>query len=203
MPTIAPASSHNKGQRLPPEVLTKEEVLALMEACSKRAPTGKRDRALICLLWRGQLRISEALKLKPADVDLHTGTVRVLVGKGGKFRTVGIDSKCCAVVGVWLEARAKLGVNGHQALFCTLKGGRMDSAQIREKLPRLREKAGITKRVHAHGLRHTGASELVEEGASLLEIQEQLGHSNAATTDRYLKQINPRARLERMRSREW
>jgi len=67
MPTIAPASSHNKGQRLPPEVLTKEEVLALMEACSKRAPTGKRDRALICLLWRGQLRISEALKLKPAD----------------------------------------------------------------------------------------------------------------------------------------
>ena len=116
---------------------------------------------------------------------------------------MGIDAKCCAVLAVWCEARSKLGVNGHQALFCTLKGGRMDSAQIREKLPRLREKAGITKRVHAHGLRHTGASELVEEGASLLEIQEQLGHSNAATTDRYLKQINPRARLERMRSREW
>ena len=77
MPIIAPAASHNKGQRLPPEVLTKEEVLALMEACSKRAPSGKRDRAIICLLWRGQLRISEALKLKPADVDLHTRTVRI------------------------------------------------------------------------------------------------------------------------------
>ena len=199
---------NNKGRRLPPEVLTKEEVLALMEACSKRAPTGKRDRALICLLWRGQLRISEALKLKPSDVDLETGLVRVLVGKGGKSRTVGVDPKCCSVLGVWLEARAKLGtvlrpINGHQALFCTLKGERMSSAQIREKLPRLGEKAGITKRVHAHGLRHTGASELVEEGASLLEIQEQLGHSNAATTDRYLKQINPKARLERMRGREW
>lgn len=194
---------NNKGRRLPPEVLTKEEVLALMDACSKRAPTGKRDRALICLLWRGQLRIREALKLKPADVDLETGLVRILVGKGGKSRAVGIDSKCCAVLGVWLEARAKLGVNGHQALFCTLKGGRMSTAQMREKLPRLGAKAGIANRVHAHGLRHTGASELVEEGASLLEIQEQLGHSNAATTDRYLKQINPKARLERMRSREW
>jgi integrase/recombinase XerD len=194
---------NNKGRRLPPEVLTKEEVLALMDACSKRAPTGKRDRALICLLWRGQLRISEALKLKPADVDLETGLVRVLVGKGGKSRTVGVDPKCCSVLGIWLEARSKLGMNGHQALFCTLKGGRMDSTQIREKLPRLGAKAGITKRVHAHGLRHTGASELVEEGASLLEIQEQLGHSSAATTDRYLKQINPKARLERMRGREW
>lgn len=196
--------AHNKGRHLPAEVLTKEEVLSLMDACSKRAPSGKRDRALICLMWRGQLRVSEALRLKPGDVDLQTGSVRVLFGKAGTNRMVGIDAKCCAVIGVWLEARARIeGISGHKPLFCTLKGGRMSTAQMREKLPRLGRKAGITKRVHAHGLRHTGASELVAEGASLLEIQEQLGHSNAATTDRYLKQINPKARLERMRGREW
>lgn len=195
---------HHKGEKLPPEILTKDEVQALMDACSKRAPTGKRDRALICLLWRGQLRISEALNLKPADVDLQAGTVRVLVGKGKKYRTVGIDSKCCDVLAVWIETRKILeGITGHKPLFCTLKGCRINPAQIREKLPKLGEKAGISKRVHAHGLRHTGASELVEEGANLLEIQEQLGHSNAATTDRYLKAINPKARIERMRCREW
>ena len=196
--------SHNKGEKLPPEVLTQAEVLALMDACSRRAPTGKRDRALVCLLWRGQLRLAEALSLKPSDVDLETGVVRIREGKGKKSRTVAIDPKCCDVLAVWMETRKQIeGVTGRQRLFCTLRGGPINTAQIREKLPKLAAKAGIEKRVHAHGLRHTGASELVEEGVSLTEIQEQLGHSNAATTDRYLKAINPKSRIERMRSRTW
>jgi site-specific recombinase XerD len=193
---------HNKGQTLPPEPLTQAEVLALMDACSRRAPTGRRDRALICVLWRAQLRISEALALKPSDFDDH-GTLRVLRGKGQKHRIAVLDGQACAELTTWLRARDKLGVNGHQTIFCTLQGGRMNPAQLREKLPRLARKAGITKRVHAHGLRHTGASELAAEGVDLITIQQQLGHSSASTTDRYLHQINPQMRIQALRSRTY
>jgi integrase len=75
---MANRTSHNLGEKFPAEPLSKDEVIALMTACSKRAPTGKRDRALICILWRGQLRISEALALKPADFDAEKCTLRVL-----------------------------------------------------------------------------------------------------------------------------
>ena len=196
--------SHNKGRKLPAEPLTRDEVVALMNACSKRAPSGKRDRALICILWRGQLRISETLDLKPSDFDPQKCTLRVLQGKGKKSRVVVIDEQAAAELQAWLAKRSTLeGINGHKPIFCTLKGGKISPAQIREKLPKLAAKAGITKRVHPHGLRHTGASELVEEGVALIDIQGQLGHSSAATTDRYLHSLNPTARAKRLRQRTW
>jgi integrase/recombinase XerD len=68
-----------------------------MGACSKRAPTGIRNRALIAMLYRGQLRIGEALALKPKDLDRKAGTVRVLHGKGDKSRTVGLDDGAGAI----------------------------------------------------------------------------------------------------------
>ena len=195
-------ASHNKGKKLPPEPLTRDEVLALMDACSRRAPTGRRDRALICVMWRAQLRISEALALKPADFD-EQGTLRLLCGKGKKHRIAVLDAQACAELTTWLRHRDKLAVNGHQPIFCTLKGQKMNPAQMREKLPRLAKKAGITKRVHAHGLRHTGASELAAEGVDLITIQQQLGHSSASTTDRYLHAINPQLRIQALRSRTY
>ena len=114
-----------KGEKYPPEVLQASEVLALMKACSRRAPTGIRDRALIALLWRTGLRISEALDLKPSDIVPAKGTVRVPKGKGGKSRTVGIDDDALAVVERWLDVRRARGINGKQTVFCTLDGGRL------------------------------------------------------------------------------
>lgn len=195
--------SHNRGAKFPPEPLTKEEVHKLMSVCSRRAPTGIRDRALIVLLWRGQLRISEALALKVADFDPAACTLRVLRGKGKKSRVVVIDQQAADVLTAWLETRKKLGLNGHRPIFCTLKGKPVSTAQVREMLPRRARKAGIEKRVHPHGLRHTGASELAAEGVTLVDIQQQLGHSSAATTNTYLHQLNPVARAERLRARTW
>jgi len=193
----------NKGRTLPPEPLTKEEVLALMNACSRRAPTGKRDRALICILWRGQLRVSEALALKVSDLNAKECTLRVLKGKGRKDRVVVIDHQAVAELEAWIECRKKLGLTGHKPIFCTLQGKPIHTAQIREMLPRRAKKAGIEKRVHAHGLRHTGASEMVVEGIALIDIQHQLGHSSPSTTDRYLHQLNPLARTERLKARTY
>jgi site-specific recombinase XerD len=166
---MANLTSHNKGEKFPAEPLTRDEVLALMSVCSRRAPTGRRDRALICLLWRGQLRISEALALKVSDFDPARCTLRVLHGKGDKSRVVVIDTQAAAVLSEWLAVRKGRGLNGHRPIFCTLRGKPISTAQVREMLPRRARKAGIDKRVHAHGLRHTGASELAQEGVALVD----------------------------------
>ncbi len=81
----------NKGLKYPAEILTGEEVKGLINACSNRAPTGIRNRALIVILYRAGLRIDEALSLRPKDLDPDAGMIRILNGKGSKARTVGLD----------------------------------------------------------------------------------------------------------------
>src|SRR2546425_7088610 len=142
----------NKGRTYPAEILMPDEVRALIKACSNRAPTGIRNRALLVLLYRGGLRVSEALRLQPKDLDRDAGTVTVLVGKGGKRRTIGLDPGAFAVIERWLDKRAALGINGRAPLLCTLKGQPVASAYVRGLMPRLARRAGIDKRVHPHGL---------------------------------------------------
>ncbi len=193
----------NKGRKLPPEPLTEGEVKALIRACSKRAVTGLRNQALIVVLYRAGLRISEALALTPKDLDAKASTIRVLHGKGDKSRVVGLDAGAWAILHLWLDRRAAAGINSRAPVFCTLKGKPIKSAYVRALLPRLARKAGIDKRCHPHGLRHTHAYELANEGTPIHVIQAQLGHSNSATTSRYISHLNPTAVVEAIRSREW
>ena len=193
----------NKGRRFPPEVLEENEVQKLLRACSHKAPTGVRNRALIVTMYRGGLRVSEALALKPKDLDRQAGTIRILEGKGRKSRTIGLDPGAFSAVENWLNMRTKLGINGHAPLFCTLRKKSLASAYVRGLMVRLAVKAGIEKRVHAHGLRHTHAAELAREGVPINVIQAQLGHSNVATTSRYLQHIAPQEVVRAIQSREW
>jgi site-specific recombinase XerD len=181
----------NKDRRYPAEILTADEVRALIRACSNRAPTGVRNRALLVLLYRAGCRISEALRLLPKDLDRAAGTATVLRGKGGRRRTIGLDPGAFAVVERWLDVRTKLGISSRAPIICTLKGKPVASAYVRALMPRLARRAGIEKRVHAHGLRHTHAAELALEGHPMNLIQAQLGHTSLATTSRYLAHIAP------------
>ena len=193
----------NKGCKLPPEPLSADEVKALIRACSKRAITGIRNRALIVVLYRAGLRVGEALALLPKDLNPTNGTIRVLHGKGDHDRVVGLDAGAWAILQLWLDRRAAAGINGRAPIFCTLKGRPVKSAYVRSLLPRLARKASIDKRCHAHGLRHTHAYELATEGTPIHVIQAQLGHSSVATTDRYIRHLNPAAVVETMKSRAW
>ena len=132
-PTLHTTTNKPK-RRLPPEVLTNDEVCAMMEACGRHAPTGLRDRALIALLYRAGLRINEALSLYPKDLDLADGCIRVLNGKGGRSRTVGLDPGAAAIIGHWLDARSHLGLGRRHPIFCTLRGHPMAAAYIRVML---------------------------------------------------------------------
>ncbi len=193
----------NKGQKLPPEPLTKQEVNALLGACSKKAPTGIRNRALIVVLYRAGLRISEALALLPKDLDANKGSIRVLHGKGDRSRVVGMDEQGWAILQAWLDERQELGLPRRSPVFCTLDGESVKAPYVRALFPRLAKRAGIEKRVHAHGLRHTFAFEVAGEKTPLNVIQAQLGHTSLATTDRYIRHLNPTMVVEAMRARQW
>jgi integrase-like protein len=133
--------------RLDADLLTTHEVEALLRVCSSRAATGVRNKALIALLWRAGLRISEALALKLKDIDLDSGLVTVQRGKGDKRRVVALDVGTAALLERWLERRSEMGVIGSAPVFCTLGGSSVDPSYVRHLLPGLARRAGITKRV--------------------------------------------------------
>jgi site-specific recombinase XerD len=193
----------NKGKKYPAEILTLVEIRALFDQISITSSIGLRNRALITVLYRAGLRHAEALGLYPKDVDLTAGSITVLHGKGDTRRTVGIDPGACEVIRIWMDRRRQLGFGPAVTLFSTLQGRQMKQSYIKELLPKLARDAGIQKRVHAHGLRHTHAYELMMEGVEMPVIQRQLGHVSLATTSIYLNHIAPKQVIDTMRKREW
>jgi site-specific recombinase XerD len=191
------------GSKLDADLLTPAEIELLMRQCSRRAPTGVRNRALLAVLWRCGLRLGEALALAPKDFDPDSGTLVVQRGKGGKRRVVGVDAGTAALVGRWLEVRRRRGIPSGGPLFCSLAGGPMDQSYVRHLLPRLARKAGVGKRVHAHGLRHAMAVDLVRAGTPLYAVRDALGHTSVATTQIYLSRVGAHEAVEAMRNREW
>lgn len=209
-----PPPPTNKGRRLPPEPLTEVEVDALLRAASPRSASGLRMRGLIAVMYGAGLRIAEALALMPRDVDLAAGTIRVRHGKGDKSRTVGIDPRSAALLQAWMDRRARYGLTHRHPVFATITrgmaGGKtvapgqpLNPRQVRAALNRLAARAGITKRVHPHGLRHSLAFRLAQSGVPTHIIQAQLGHASLAVTDRYVRHLAPLAVVDVMRSQTW
>jgi site-specific recombinase XerD len=199
-----------KGITYPIELLTPADVDALLGATSRRGPTGIRDRALMAVLYRGMLRLGEALALHPRDLTLESGDLNVRRGKGAKQRMVALDSAARAFVEAWLVCRRELGITGRAPLFCTIsegvamhRGEPLKQQAVRAALKRYARCAGVEKRVHPHGFRHTRAAELMAEGKPVNVVQKALGHSSTATTARYVDHIQPTQVLEAMRESTW
>jgi site-specific recombinase XerD len=184
----------------PKEILTPSEARAVLYAPSAHSATGIRNRALIAVMYGAGLRLAEALALRPVDVDVDEGSIRVLHGKGDKARTVGIDTGALVHLSRWIDARAARGIKG-RVLLCTLGGDPISPRFVRAMLVRSAHRAGVDKRVHPHGLRHTHAVELERNGITVSEIQQQLGHANLNTTAIYLNHIAPSARIAKIRDR--
>lgn len=189
--------------RLDVDPLTRTDIEMLLRACSHRSPTGIRNRALIATTWRCGLRIGETLALRPHDVEIASSTLVVQHGKGDKRRVIGVDAGTVELVRRWIETRTTEKLGSAVTLFCTLQGDPIDQSYIRHLLPRLAARAAMTKRVHAHALRHAFAVELEAEGAPLSTIRDALGHSSAAVTDRYLRRISGGAATQFVRERSW
>ena len=160
--------------------LTPGEALALLAVPSQDTSTGRRNRALIALLWRAGLRPGEALALQPGDVDLTGRSLQV------GDRVAGLDDLAALELGRWLDRRTESGLPADGPFISTLQGKPLSQAYVRELLPRLAARAGLGGRVHAMGLRYACAAEMAGEGIATEVIESQLGIRPQSSVARYL-----------------
>jgi integrase/recombinase XerD len=173
-----------------PNALPLADVEAILEAAGSAGTTlALRDRALLEVLYGTGARISEAVGLDVDDVDRVDGTV-VLRGKGGKERMVPVGTYALAAVDAYLtRARPELASVGTPeragALFLNARGGRLSRQSAWTVLVKAADRAGVTRDVSPHTLRHSFATHLLEGGADVRVVQELLGHASVTTTQIY------------------
>lgn len=201
-PGVRCTKHYRPAKRYPPDSLTPRETVALLAAARQEPEHGLRNAALISLLIGTGLRIAEALALRPHDIDFDSGSIFVAHGKGDKSRRVAILKRYEPVVREWVEAREAAGFTSGQPVFVSRSGSALDTSYARKLLPRLAREAGIVRRVHPHGLRHTFAAEAARASIRPELIQRQLGHSNLGTTTRYLATISPDEVIDAFRGLE-
>jgi integrase/recombinase XerC len=172
-----------RGPRVPrrlPSFLPKDESKELLDRAPEPSAAGRRDHALLELLYASGLRVAECCGLDIADLDRGGGTVRVL-GKGGKERVVPVgEAALHAIDGHLAMQRLTQG-----PLFRNQRGGRLTTRSAHRIVKARAREAGLLRRVTPHTLRHTFATHMLGEGADLRLIQELLGHSRLTTTQRY------------------
>jgi integrase/recombinase XerD len=170
-----------------PHVLTVQDVEQLLAQPEPAAgPAGVRDAAMLELLYATGMRVSELVELSPDAVNLEAGFATIR-GKGGKERICPIGEVALIRVRAYRdEARPAL-LKGRESpyLFLNKRGGRMSRQGFWKLLKRYALKAGITKRITPHTLRHSFATHLLERGADLRFIQAMLGHVDISTTQIY------------------
>ena len=171
-----------------PKALPLSDVEAILEAAGAAGTTlALRDRALLEVLYGTGARISEAVGLDVDDLDTVDGTV-LLRGKGSKERLVPVGSYALEAVDAYLvRGRPELVAagSGTAALFLNARGGRLSRQSAWAVLVRAAERAGVTRDVSPHTLRHSFATHLLDGGADVRVVQELLGHASVTTTQVY------------------
>ncbi len=179
-----------KYRRNTPEVLSAEEVVALLEAPPRDTPEGVRDYAMLELMYSSGLRVSELCSLKESDIDSLEKIMRVR-GKGSKTRIVPVGDYAINAIEAYKPARvAMLGKKNVDELFVTRRGAKMSRKTFWFNIKKYAAFAGIEKNVKPHILRHSFATHLLRNGANLMSIREMLGHSDLATTQIYTTLLN-------------
>jgi len=171
-----------KRRRTLPNVVSVDDLFALLQTPSARTAAGLRDRCALELLYGAGLRVSELVGLELPDLLDGRTAVRVR-GKGGKERVLPLVAKAQAALQAYLGRRGELGSG--TALFLNRRGGRLTARSVARHLDRYALLCGTQRHVHPHALRHSFATHLLDMGADLRGIQELLGHASLSTTQRY------------------
>ena len=170
-----------KAPRKLPEVLDPDEMTRLVEVPTEDA-IGKRDRALLELMYSSGLRLAEVCSLHWRALDLDAGMVRV-TGKGAKTRVVPVGRHACEALRAWRGESPSKGAA--QPVFPGRGGAPIGPRAVQLRLRKLAQQQGVWKRVHPHLLRHSFASHVLESSGDLRGVQELLGHADIGTTQIY------------------
>ena len=178
-----------EGPKLPrslPKSLSEAEVEALLAAPDVATAAGLRDRAMLETLYASGLRVSELVGLKPVQVSLDMGVVRVL-GKGSKERLTPLGEEAVEWIGRYVASARPQLLSGRKsdALFVTARAAPMTRQGFWALVKRHARRAGIARAISPHTLRHAFATHLINHGADLRVVQLLLGHADISTTQIY------------------
>jgi len=185
--SVQPA--RKRSDRKLPWISTKEECEAVKAMPNTRCPTGLRNRTMLELMHRGGLRVSEIRHLRRRDIVWTQSLVEVRAGKGGVDRGVKIEAGTRECLRAWDAVRHR-----GEFFFNTLKGGELSSQYIQQMVRRMVKRAirrgkldaDRATKITPHKFRHAHATELMERGTPIAEIQKRLGHMRMSTTEIYL-----------------
>ena len=176
-----------KLKRALPDVLTFEEIEAIIGRIDLSKPEGGRNKAILETMYSCGLRVSEVVNLRLSCLYMDVGFIRV-IGKGDKERLVPIGSSAIKYIGIYLQdIRVHVPVipGNEDIVFLNRRGSKLSRVMIFLVLKDLVKAAGIRKNVSPHTFRHSFATHLVEGGADLRAVQEMLGHESITTTEIY------------------
>ena len=186
-----------KSSRTLPDVLAIEEVERIIGSIDTTTVKGRRDRAMLELMYSCGLRVSELISLKLNDLFFGEGYIRVM-GKGGKQRLVPIGRVAQEYVMLYLDDRSNrenrersgAASRGEEVVFLSNRNSKLSRVMVFTIIRQATESAGITKTVSPHTFRHSFATHLLAGGASVRQVQDLLGHENITTTEIYTH-LNP------------
>jgi len=165
--------------------LAADDVKRLVRRASGRGHTGSRNRALVSAFVGAGLGVAEALCLTEADLDPEAGVITVA---GPRVRTVSVSASMMESLQEWATLRRGLGIDGGP-LFCTRDGLPLEASYVRRLIARLGREAGIEGVVNARALRESYAAARLAAGASVEDLQRELGHASSASTQRFVRQL--------------
>ncbi len=189
-----------KASRHLPDTLSVEEIERIINSISPQTVKGRRDRAMLELLYSCGLRVSELIALRMSDLFFGEGYIRV-IGKGDKQRLVPIGSTARERVMLYIDDRRQMAKAGHSdTLFLNNRGGGLTRVMVFLVIRQAVENAGIEKTVSPHTFRHSFATHLLAGGANIRQVQEMLGHESIVTTEIYthLDDAHLRATVEKL-----
>ena len=186
--------SNPKKELYLPKFLNDTEIDKLFEVCSDNTPINQRDTLILELLYATGLRVSELVNIKIKDIDMNEKVIKVL-GKGSKERIVIYNNHTSLALKRYLDdGYHEFNKNNNGYLILNKDGNKLSDRYVRNIINKLVRKAGLNIKISPHTIRHTFATDMLEEGADLVTVKELLGHESLNTTSIYTHITNEQIR---------